>query len=670
MTAENRILVIDDNIEIHKDFQKVLCGNIDGNKSSAFKLLAADLLGEEAPQQKQTFQLDFANQGQAGLDMVKQALADGLPYAVAFVDVRMPPGIDGINTIKNLWQLDNNLQAVITTAYSDYNWDDITKILGSTDRLLILKKPFENIEIRQMASALCEKWNLINKMKSINESLIVSKARYADLYNNSPDMYLSVYPETGLIRSCNQTTANKLGYKKEEIEGQLVTKFYHPDCLEDVSKILNTFSLTGHVENAELKIITKEGNNIDVNININPVRDDDGNILYSRSCWVDITESKQLEEILRQSQKMEAIGQLTGGIAHDFNNILAIILGNLSLFKSQVESDNPFHKRLETIEKAAERAAKLTKQLLSFSRIQPKKNEQANLNIIIKEMQNLIFRSMTPEIKIDTLFADDLWNTKIDIGDFEDVFLNLILNARDAIEGHGQLIIETRNTILDKLFCETQNEVVAGEYVELLISDNGKGIAQDKIEHIFEPFYTTKILGKGTGLGLAMVHSFVKRSGGHISCESEVNVGSTFKIYLPAETKDIQSSEALTGGTETILIVDDEPQLTELATEILTTSGYHIVCAKNGRQALKLLNKNSDISLVVSDIVMPDGINGYELAQKISQQYPDTKILLCSGYAADSENKNNQHHYHMLSKPYSSSELIKMVREILDVSLN
>lgn len=386
-------------------------------------------------------------------------------------------------------------------------------------------------------------------------------------------------------------------------------------------------------------------------------------------------EEKRLEQALRRTQKMDAIGQLTGGIAHDFNNILSIMLGNLDILQRLVSADDSALKRVETMRKAGQRAADLTKQLLIFSRDHAAETSVTDINQVIKEMGSLITRSVTPEVEVVNHFAIDLWNTEIDAGDFEDSLLNLIINARDSMVGHGHLTIETHNTTLDAAYCEQHPGISPGEYVGLSVSDDGKGIPYDQQERIFEPFYTTKDKGKGTGLGLAMVFGFVKRSGGYIECCSEEGAGTTFRLYLPRAKGEAQQNKqngeqakTLPRGTETILVVDDENDLADLARESLEAQGYRVLTASNGMQALKLLAEEPVIDLLFSDIVMPGGINGYELAKQARTIQPKIKVQLTSGYTANVTEQNIDKTFDtkLLAKPYTQADMVHRVRAILD----
>ncbi len=384
---------------------------------------------------------------------------------------------------------------------------------------------------------------------------------------------------------------------------------------------------------------------------------------------------EQAEKAQRRSQKMDAIGQLTGGIAHDFNNLLGIILGNLELLEDYVGHDEKVRERIQVIEKAGLRAAALIRQLLSFSRREATQVATININRAINEMTEIITRSLTPEIEVKYILSEDLWLTEIDNGDFCDALLNLCINARDSITGHGNLTIETRNVNLDEVFRKQNPGSSPGQYIELTVEDTGEGISNELKDRIFEPFFTTKDQGKGTGLGLAMVYGFVERSNGYLKCESKVGVGTTFHIYLPRENgekltarKKDKQIEFLPHGNETILVVDDEDALKELAKDVLEAQGYRVLTAGDGRQALKQLGQHPGIDLLFSDIVMPSGMNGYELAEQAIAIRDDLKILFTSGFDEKAESGSDRIRFNanLLNKPYSKTELIQQIRSTLD----
>lgn len=389
----------------------------------------------------------------------------------------------------------------------------------------------------------------------------------------------------------------------------------------------------------------------------------------------EMAEREFAEEAQRRSQKMDAIGQLTGGIAHDFNNIIGIILGNIELLEKYVSHDEKALKRLQTIEKAGLRASNLTKQLLNFARREATQIDKININQVINEMNEIITRSLTPEIEVDYIFTKDIWLTEIDVGDLEDTLLNLCINARDSIRGHGTLTIETHNRDLDEAFCIQGSKLKSGQYVELVVSDTGEGIKEELQSRIFEPFFTTKDTGKGTGLGLAMVYAFVQRSNGFIKCDSKIGVGTTFCIYLPKANvtkltgkENTNKIEKMPHGKETILVVDDEEDLLEFVKDVLEEQGYHVLTANDGKQALEQLAQNPEIELLFSDIVMPNGINGYELAERAMAERADLKVLLTSGFTdkATPNKEQLQFNSDMLNKPYRQTELAKQIRFKLD----
>jgi PAS domain S-box-containing protein len=390
----------------------------------------------------------------------------------------------------------------------------------------------------------------------------------------------------------------------------------------------------------------------------------------------DITERRRSEQELLNTQKMEAIGHLTGGIAHDFNNILGIIIGNLSLLRRQLIDDEKASKRLETIQDSAQRAVDLTRQLLSFSRNKADRLVVTDINKVLTDMDSLIVHSVTPAIEVRHELVNNLWRTEIDPGDFQDAVINLIINARDAMSGNGQLILRTINCTLTENTRAECLDLDAGEYVEFTVIDNGEGMSDEQQAHIFEPFYTTKKQGEGTGLGLAMVFGFIKRAKGSVTVSSEAGKGAAISLYLPRSTGEIPvpkkpKMDVLSEqhrGRETILVVDDEEALLELAREILQQLNYRVLTAVDGKQALKVLSVEPGIELLLTDVLMPGGINGYELAEKALQCSPNIKIMLASGYTSEGKVKKTRARYseNILSKPYNLSELGRRVRQLLD----
>jgi len=394
-----------------------------------------------------------------------------------------------------------------------------------------------------------------------------------------------------------------------------------------------------------------------------------GRILIATS---DVTQLTQTEEALRRSQKMEAIGQITGGIAHDFNNILGIIIGNLDLLKAQLKGEEKTLKRVDTSLQAALRAANLTRQLLGFSRQQSQESELLNLNELLNDVTSLIDRSVTPLIEVKYEHAEELWPVRINSGDFKDSLLNLVLNAKDAMPEGGQLSLRTFNRTLN-IEMENGSKGPSRDFVAVEISDTGCGIPADDINRIFEPFYTTKPTGKGTGLGLSMVFGFIKRSNGEIRVASEPGNGTTITLLLPRaegavkrDAKEVVEKYMAARTNKTILVVDDESALLELAKSNLESWGYKVIAVNSPQEALRQLERNPQVDLLFTDIVMPGGMSGYELAEAAERMSPNLKLLFTSGYTRQEEQQQSRFRQSAtLGKPYKSGDLSVAVRQLL-----
>lgn len=372
---------------------------------------------------------------------------------------------------------------------------------------------------------------------------------------------------------------------------------------------------------------------------------------------------------------MEAIGQLTGGIAHDFNNMLTVLIGNLQLLQQAPKDPASATRLIDAAMDASMRAADLVKRLLAFSRRQMLVPKTTDINELIVEIQPLIERTITADIGLNVRLADDLWLAKIDQCQLESTLLNLANNARDALHSGGRLTIETSNVVLDDAYAKQHSEVTPGQYVMIAVADNGEGISKEVLPHVFDPFFSTKEVGKGTGLGLSMVYGFVKQSNGHIKVYSEEGHGTTIKIYVPwlppSEVGRVEHTirtNAIPGGDECILLVEDDDSVRETGNYLLTSLGYKVLQSNCGDQALRLLDGHDNIDLLFTDLVMPGGITGMELAKRARARNPNLKVLYTSGYseamifdtgllAPGSE---------VLNKPYIQEQLANCVRDALD----
>jgi signal transduction histidine kinase/ActR/RegA family two-component response regulator len=433
----------------------------------------------------------------------------------------------------------------------------------------------------------------------------------------------------------------------------------------------------------EIRLKKKSGEIIWVQIGVAPVVDADNEVIGSVRIHTDITERKRAEETrakleaqLRQSQKMEAVGTLAGGIAHDFNNLLTAIMGYSGLALDELSPDDPRYNDIQGIQKTAQRAADLTRQLLAFARRQVVEPRVLDLNELILNMGKMLHRLIGEDIELVTLPGPNPGLVKVDPGQFEQVLVNLAINARDAMPNGGKLTIETANVILDLDYIREHAEVIPGEYVMLAVSDNGVGMTEEVKFHIFEPFFTTKEVDRGTGLGLATCFGIVKQSNGHIWVYSEPGQGTTFKVYLPRideEKPDFPFRHKEFGdlprGSETVLLVEDEESVRELAARMLRQQGYKLLEAANGNEALQLVQKQPDerIHLVVTDVIMPQ-MGGKALTDQLKTMRPDIKVLFISGYT----DKAVVHHgllesgIAFLQKPFSPQMLVRKVREVLD----
>jgi len=387
-------------------------------------------------------------------------------------------------------------------------------------------------------------------------------------------------------------------------------------------------------------------------------------------------EKERLQSQLLHAQKMEAIGRLAGGIAHDFNNMLTPIIGYANILCSHLSSDNRLFRYAKVIRDTAERAASLTAQLLAFSRRQTLKMEVLNLNLVISDMKEMLGRLIGEDIELTTLLDSELKLIKADKGQIEQVIMNLVLNARDAMPQGGKIMIKTGNIRVNEEYCKLHAEARPGDFVYLLVEDTGIGIDEEMVHRIFEPFFTTKERGKGTGLGLSVVYGIIKQHGGWINVYSEPGKGSTFKIYLPALLSEKEAKageekvtplEILQGGGERILIVEDSDAVREFAVNVLRDNGYRPFEARNVREAMELFSgEGGDFHLLFSDVILPDG-TGQQLADELRSRKSDLKILLSSGYS-DGESRCKiamSEDFHFLQKPYSPAELLEAIKSAL-----
>jgi PAS domain S-box-containing protein len=511
----------------------------------------------------------------------------------------------------------------------------------------------------------------ITERKMAEEALRQSEERYRLLFERNPQPMWVFDLETLFFLEVNEAAIHHYEYSREEFLAMTIKDIRPP---EDVPNLLANISrITPQHEEAGIwKHRKKDGTIIDVEITAHELT------FYGRPAQMvlayDVTERRVLEEQLRQSQKMEAVGQLAGGVAHDFNNLLTVITGYSDLTLRRLDNESPFRSSLEEIRKAGERAASLTRQLLAFSRKQVLQPKVLQLNAIVADVDKMLRRLIGEDIDPLTLLEPGLGQIKADPGQIEQVILNLAVNARDAMPQGGKLTIETKNVYLDNQYVRRHTAIQPGNYVMLAVSDTGCGIDAETQAHMFEPFFTTKEQGKGTGLGLSTVYGIVNQSGGHLWVYSEVGKGTTFKIYLPrvdgisegGEARDIPAE--LPQGRETVLLTEDEEQVRQMIRIILEMGGYRVLEAAEGEEALTLYKQHEgQIDLVMTDVVMPQ-MSGRELAQSLEVLHPGIKVLYMSGYTDDAIVRHGllDQEIAFLQKPFTPDALMRKVREVLD----
>jgi two-component system, cell cycle sensor histidine kinase and response regulator CckA len=703
-----RILIIDDNHAIHADFKKILSGA--GTEDGDLAHAEADLFGRGGgAQQRQTFELTSAFQGQNGLGEVRQAMQDGRPFAMAFVDVRMPPGWDGIETTLRLWEVDPDLQIVICTAYSDYSWEDTSRRLGTSDRLLVLKKPFDLIEVLQLANTLTEKWTLLQEAKSKFQDLeeaIHARTQELEASNeklhkevrerqNTEQVLRTTQEQLDHILAKSPAILYSLRFENGQFTPAWVTENFEAITGRDTQEWYLLTPALEYVEpadRAELQermdtIIERERLSLEYRVqhkNGPPrwVRDDRqllrdaaGTPVEIIGCWTDITEQRQLGDQLRHVQKMESVGQLAGGVAHDFNNLLMVILGHSEMLLNGATLSQEVTESLQNIHTAATRAGNLTRQLLAFSRKQIMRPGRLDLKELVGSVIQMLERTIGEHIKVVTQCQPGLNPVFADRNMVEQIVMNLAVNARDAMPNGGQLTISVNSQNIDAAHGLVQSESRPGRFICLSVTDTGSGIPEDVLPRIFEPFYTTKEVGKGTGLGLATVYGNVKQHNGWVEVESRIGHGTTFNVYLPAtglsQSPDVAKvqARAVTGGTETILVVEDEPSLNKLINVTLKRQGYKMHAASSGAEALATwAARLNEVDMLLTDIVMPEGLSGWELAKKLQAVKPSLKVIYMSGYNAETAGTKlaMDKSVRFLEKPFGPQQLARAVRDCLD----
>jgi two-component system NtrC family sensor kinase len=588
--VNHRILIVDDNTTIHEDFRKILSPTDYGE--SDLNMIESAVFGDaQTSRSMPEFELAFAAQGDGAVKLVEMGLQQGRPFALALVDVRMPPGMDGIATIKNLWRIQPDLQVAVCTAYADYSWDDIVDHLGISHRLMILKKPFDPIEVIQIANGLTSKW----------------------------------------------------GFERESALRQL---------------------------GLQTKLWDSTKRNDDIYSRLRQEHDD----------------RVRLEDDMRKMQKMDALGGLAAGIAHDFNNVLTVIQGHLSMNLMNGDQPPGISESMGEVLLAARRAADLTKQLLNFTSRDYKAPRPVDLAKEIEAEVELLKRTLGNQVELEVTHAENLPEVMADPGSLGQIVVNLAVNARDAMPKGGRLTIITRQVHLatEQEACEVHAEAQTGHFAVLTVSDNGSGMPAEIVKQIFDPFYTTKEPGKGTGMGLAMVRGLARHMGGWVTVNSVVGVGTDFSIYLP-----------LAGGAEqlgapsifnmdfdglmhdvspcTLLIVDDDSSVRHVMNYVLESQGHTVLAAKDAHEAWQMWRAHRHtINLVISDINLPGDASGFDLGRAILGDDATLPIIFTSGYCPDilGQTTSLKLGINYLPKPFDVLDLLNAVGQALTTGIS
>jgi PAS domain S-box-containing protein len=618
-------------------------------------VLAADLLETVAPGQYAT---TWTPSYEEALQTLQQPAVN-----VALIDYQL--GVrSGLDLIGELVASPSKVPLILLTGQGDRAVDSAALAAGATDYL----------DKRSLTGPLLDRSlrYAIGRRRAA-DALRRSDERFRALFDNSPSAIYITNLVTGLVEDVNAQFEQLTGYRREHVLGHSMVEL-GLWVESDVRDALSLRAAAGQsVRNADLQMICRSGERRHVLVSLDHLSNGAHREPSLVAVILDVTEQRALETQLRQAQKMEAIGQLAGGVAHDFNNLLTAILGYTALVLDGLPTDSPACNDLREIEMAGQRAAALTAQLLAFSRRTLLEPRVINVNALLRNTQSLLTRLLGEDVRLTSDLAPDLEAVFADAGQIDQMIMNLALNGRDAMPSGGSLAITTANVILDAAFVAEHPGATVGPHVMIAVTDTGTGIDAVVKARLFEPFYTTKGPGKGTGLGLAMVFGIVKQSGGSIWVESQIGAGSTFTVYLPATDQPRPDEECphkavVSAGTETILVVEDQDEVRRLVCKVLHRSGYRVLVASAPDEALRVLASSSTpVSLLLTDVIMPK-MSGRELARICHAQCPELRVLYMSGYTNDAVGQDGllERGLAFIQKPFAGPVLLQRVRAVLD----
>jgi two-component system, cell cycle sensor histidine kinase and response regulator CckA len=572
------------------------------------------------------------------------------------MDIKLQGKLDGVEVAREINE-NYRIPVILLTAYADEETVARAKI---TQPFGYIIKPFEERELRTTIEIALYRHSMEEKVRE-------SEERYRTVFEDDLSGNF-IAGADGAIVACNSSFIRLFEYPDKDAALARPFRDFFP-AVSVWTEFIERVSAESHLELYELSLLTSTGKTVSVLANIVGDFDDSGTLVSVKGFLIDNTERKTLEIQLRQSQKLEAIGRLSGGVAHDFNNIITAIIGYTNLLKEELGDNESAREDVEGIQKSAQKAANLTRQLLAFARQQTIKPRIADINALVQDMDKMIRRLVTEDINVAMYLYARMPLMKVDVGQFEQVVINLVVNARDAMSSGGQLVVETRNETVKADQPGFPDEVRAGNYVVFSVRDTGTGIKPEVLTKIFEPFFTTKEKGEGTGLGLPTVLGIVHGSGGAIRVQTEPGRGSSFIIYIPLSNEQPSIVEPTVEpaqecrGTETLLLVEDEDMLRSIVSRMLNRAGYHVIEARNSGEALIISETMPEkIDLLVTDVILPH-MNGYRLAERLGLARPGLKSMFMSGYP---ENKDEAGSRNFLQKPFNQNQLLELVRKTLD----
>ncbi|MDU9048996.1 MAG: response regulator [Candidatus Electrothrix sp. Rat3] len=704
INGNNRILIIDDDQDIWKSYQLVLQPNKRDERSSLSQLNAL-LLAEHSlenpisPEETPDFELSYASQGRDGYEMVKQAIHDKQPFAIAFVDIRMPPGWDGMETATRIRKFDPNIELVIVTAYSDRSREEIARAVGTLHKLLFFRKPFDPEELVQVAVSLCDKWNTGKREDEQRREL-------QTILDTSPAAIFSVDQEDRVM-AWNPAAEKITGFSAKEVKGKAcIFREIADDSFCHTCEARTNPQSRG--PDRELKITAKDGASKIISLYVAQVSlEKEKGEMTICSFW-DITalkageqaladsnqqlkekiatneqlqtESLRLQQELHQAQKMEAIGLMAGGVAHDLNNILASIVGYPQLIRFQLPDNKQLQELAQAVEEAGGRAAAVVDDLLTVARGVAVVKQVADLNTLVENYlastEGKEVHKLHPEVMLSADLNPQPLYTNCSPIHIAKCLMNLVNNAAEAIDGKGEVVIATSRQEVAEDSNNSAYKIQPGQYAVLRVRDNGPGISEEDQERVFEPFYTKKTMGRsGTGLGLAVVWNTALDHNGSVTVNSTQGQGTSFTLLFPLANEEVpQTQEVEPGleelvGTGTVMVVDDDGRQLDLACGMLKVLGYEVIKASSGEEALQLLAEqpvDQSVDLLVLDMLMP-GMNGRRTYEEAKKFYPVLKAIISSGFAVDKEVQKALElgAGNFIKKPYTLKQLGLAVRNEL-----